>query len=337
MKVPDFAFETALTIPPKLRGTIVHSKAATASPLKPTSSNLPCKSHFLSNPLRKRPVPYASVIIPTYRDEQRLQKCISALKGQEEFTNFEVIVVNNDSSDLKIAIPDSRFRVVAEKKPGSYAARNAGIKAAKGKVFCFTDSDCIPSVDWLHQGISTLELEGVDRISGRVQIFTQNYPLTPTECHEKIFAFDQMQGLRHGPQVTANLFARREVFEDAGLFNEELLSGGDTEWNMRAASKGFSILYAPQAMVWHPARISWAELSGQHFRIIGGCFSANKAYSLSPIRSYMPPMNAAKIILRAGEPLRTKALAFYVEYKLKIARYNYLQDLRSGKARPKRV
>lgn len=92
-------------------------------------------------------MPYASVIIPTYRDVERLQKCISALKRQEKFTNFEVIIVNNDSTDLKIAVPDNRFRVIAEKKSGSYAARNAGIKAAKGKVFSFTDSDCIPSVD----------------------------------------------------------------------------------------------------------------------------------------------------------------------------------------------
>lgn len=282
-------------------------------------------------------MPYASVIIPTYRDEERLQKCISALKKQEKFTDFEVIIVNNDSTELKTEVPDDRFRIINETKAGSYAARNTGVKTATGKVLCFTDSDCIPSNDWLHDGISALELEGADRISGRVQIFTQNYPLTPTECHEKIFAFDQMQCLRNGPQVTANLFARREAFEGAGLFNEELLSGGDTEWNRRASSKGFSNLYAPQAVVWHPARKSWPELSGQNFRIIGGRYSANKTYSLPAIRSHLPPMKAARIILRSDESVRTKALAFCIEYRLKIARYKHLQDLRSGKVTPSRI
>ena len=73
---------------------------------------------------------------------------------------FEVIVVNNDPADPCPCIPlPDNFVLTTEGKPGSYAARNAGIKIAKGEILAFTDSDCIPHSNWIEQAVNIL-LEG---------------------------------------------------------------------------------------------------------------------------------------------------------------------------------
>src|SRR5690554_2984846 len=93
-----------------------------------------------------------SVIIPTYKDWERLALCLQALENQSfKPSNFEIIVINNLPGDL----PPAAFKLpknavlVDEGKPGSYAARNTGIGMAKGEILAFTDSDCIPHKDWL--------------------------------------------------------------------------------------------------------------------------------------------------------------------------------------------
>src|SRR5690554_883295 len=96
---------------------------------------------------------FFSVIIPTYRDE-RLKLCLFSLASQSlPNNNFEVIVVNNDPEDL-IDVNLEHYKsldikIVYEPVAGSYAARNTGILYASGKILAFTDSDCIPDVDWL--------------------------------------------------------------------------------------------------------------------------------------------------------------------------------------------
>jgi len=103
--------------------------------------------------LKDQNYPFVSVIIPTYRDWNRLKLCVNALKNQTYPKNrFEAIVVNNDPADPcpYCPLPDN-FVLTTEGKPGSYAARNAGIKIAKGDILAFTDSDCIPYSDWIEQ------------------------------------------------------------------------------------------------------------------------------------------------------------------------------------------
>lgn len=52
---------------------------------------------------------------------------------------------------------DGRVVCVREARPGSYAARNAGLHVARGDVYAFTDADCIPTPDWLTTGLATFK------------------------------------------------------------------------------------------------------------------------------------------------------------------------------------
>ena len=68
--------------------------------------------------------------------------------------DFEIIIVNNGALEdvERIVNQYPQCRYVYEATPGSYAARNAGIAHAKGEIVAFTDTDCIPSPNWLEKG-----------------------------------------------------------------------------------------------------------------------------------------------------------------------------------------
>src|ERR1041385_8126335 len=106
---------------------------------------------------------FVSVIIPVWNDPERLTKCLDALRKQTyPAHSYEIIVVDNGS-----AVPVDRVvasyghaRVVHEQRVGSYAARNSGLKVARGQVIAFTDADCLPAPDWIEKGVAHLKREG---------------------------------------------------------------------------------------------------------------------------------------------------------------------------------
>ena len=87
-----------------------------------------------------------SIVIPIYNVERTLQRCIDSVLGQS-FQDFEMILVDDGSKDNssvmadEIAQSDSRISVIHQSNQGLSAARNTGIKVAKGKYITFIDSD----------------------------------------------------------------------------------------------------------------------------------------------------------------------------------------------------
>ncbi|MFT4412573.1 glycosyltransferase family 2 protein [Fredinandcohnia humi] len=87
-----------------------------------------------------------SIIVPVYNLEHLLQKCIDSILSQT-FTNFELILVNDGSTDNsgklcdEFAKHDSRVKVIHKENGGTASCRNVGIKAAKGRYIGFVDND----------------------------------------------------------------------------------------------------------------------------------------------------------------------------------------------------
>ena len=96
-------------------------------------------------------MPEISVIVPVYKAEQYLERCVKSILEQT-YQNFELIVVDDGSPDGspilcdKWAEKDSRVHVIHKKNGGASSARNAGLKIAKGNWIAFADSD-----DWLNE------------------------------------------------------------------------------------------------------------------------------------------------------------------------------------------
>ena len=280
--------------------------------------------------------------MPTFRDWGRLRLCIDALKKQTYPKNrFEVVVVNNDPSDPCPygSLPDNII-LITEGKPGSYAARNTGIKIAKGIILAFTDADCIPYSDWIEQAVNSL-LEGAKRVAGRVELFFKSDKLTLAETHEKIFAFDQEKFVQSGGSVTANMITWKESFDQVGFFNDSLMSGGDNEWGWRAQGKGIDIVYVPSVVVRHPARSSINQLLRRDKRIIGGaCNIARHRESENKIWFFtglVPPVWVFNPIFKRKDLFFGQKISLYMlVYFLKLHATWYRSLLLSGFLKPMR-
>lgn len=222
-----------------------------------------------------------TLIIPYYRDYNNLRKCLQSLQYQDfDNKSFEIIIVNNDP-DINLTIcPDEfksvNFSIIQEMKPGSYAARNKGIKEAKGEVLVFTDSDCLPSPQWLQRAyeIFKMDVKGeIGVLTGPVPLFYRDpVSLSDAEIYEKYTGFTTGAYAKDGYAITANWFSYKPVIEEFGCFNSNLKSNGDSELSSKISQK-YQIVYCPDLVVQHPSRYFTFELVNKYRRILGGTYS----------------------------------------------------------------
>ncbi|MCS5488966.1 glycosyltransferase [Algoriphagus limi] len=216
-----------------------------------------------------------SVIIPTFKEWDRLADCLGQLRQQTlPQERLEIIVVNNDPNSLP---PNNFFlsknvKLLEQSLPGSYASRNLGVINASGEIIAFTDSDCLPAKDWIEEGVNLLN-KGADLVGGKVEFFKEKDGGELAYIFEKQFSFNQKRNVEsNGQSITANLFVKKSVFHEVGNFPEGLLSGGDFHWTKKASTNGFRLVYGENVVVKHPARKSIASLKSKKRRTSGGMY-----------------------------------------------------------------
>jgi glycosyltransferase involved in cell wall biosynthesis len=193
-------------------------------------------------------VPEVSVIVPAHDAAATIGRTLAALAAQRFDGEFEVVVVDDASSDATAGLAErAGARVVRRaRRGGPAAARNAGVAAARALLLAFTDADCGPAPAWLAAG--TAALRDADLVTG---------PIEPAPG-VAVGPFDRTLRVT-GPSPLfecANLFVTRAVFEraggfervrgvDAGHFGEDALFG------RRARRAGARVAYSPGALVHH--------------------------------------------------------------------------------------
>ncbi len=109
-----------------------------------------------------------SVIVPTYNRVERLQRVLAALEGQTvSLDSFEVIIVSDGSTDgtndfLQTVDSDLRLTAVFQANSGAAAARNNGLRHAKGALVLFIDDDVVPAPQLLAEHLRFHERRGDD-------------------------------------------------------------------------------------------------------------------------------------------------------------------------------
>jgi len=266
-------------------------------------------------------LPFVSVIIPTFNSGDSLKECLQALYRQTyPYNQYEVMVVDNGSTDdIKgVCKHFPNVRYLHESKRGSYAARNCGIREAKGEIIAFTDADCVPSADWIASGVRALL--DADLIAGHIQ-FTFHYR-NAVEYLDSLMHLNQERYATAGYAATANAFTYAWVFSHVGLFNERLLSLGDREWGERVSRAGYRVAYSSEAIVFHPARatlkalLTKIRLQTQHKALLKPWRWKDVSGQLQPVnlRFYQSLMNDPVMVT----PLQ-KLEYFLVFYRVKYA------------------
>ncbi|HEX8484903.1 glycosyltransferase family A protein [Sphingomonas sp.] len=215
--------------------------------------------------------PRVSVIVPVWNRPDDLRRCLASLAEQTLPRGaYEVIVVDNGSSDSTPDVARAAAVILLEEpQPGSYAARNRGIAAARGEWLAFIDSDCRADRDWLRAALEAGRANphaGV--IAGRVELEADGAGLC--DAYERLFAFNQEKLAKQGRAVTANWLSPAALIRELGGFRADLKSGGDVDLAKRMAAAGYPVAYAPQMLVFHPARATLADLTGKARRVVGG-------------------------------------------------------------------
>ena len=192
-----------------------------------------------------------SVVVPVASDK-RLSRCLEALAHQTiHARQYEVLVADNAASERTrrmVGVGPARYLVAPG--PGAYAARNHGIREAKGEILAFTDSDCVPPSEWLEVISSVFERGGLDVAVG------PSYAVDTAPVGLLIQAVDDRRWARLAGERrvmyadTRNLAGPRELFVREP-FDEAFRHGGDLEWGMRVAHLGTRIEFVPAMALGH--------------------------------------------------------------------------------------
>ncbi len=199
-----------------------------------------------------------SLIIPVHNMGKTIGECLESV-FENDYQNFEVIVVDDKSTDntLEIleSIKDKRLKYYSNQARSLTAfSRNVGIKNSDGDLIILLDADSLVEKDWIKRHVQAHRENETDLIGGGVVgIYKTIYGAADTFSSwwtSVPFSKDYYIKRFHFP--TNNLSIKRSVFEKIGYFNEELGHGGeDAEFSFRALKNNLKLYFKSDIVVRH--------------------------------------------------------------------------------------
>ncbi len=189
-----------------------------------------------------------SVIVPAYNEEKYIRDCLDSVFSQKEAGDFEVIVVDNNSSDKTASIVGSKFpqaKIITEPKKGVAFARNHGAKEARGDILFFIDADvALPPLHFkrilqkfsddhkLVAASGPYAYDGGSYIK-LVTLFLYLFLALPAEYFLNRFLNFGSAG------IAGNMAVKKDAFDKIGGFDEKIpFYGDDTDVFMRLRKLG---------------------------------------------------------------------------------------------------
>lgn len=230
-----------------------------------------------------------SVIIPTYNNAKTLRACLQSIVKQT-IKPLEIIVSDGHSTDGSIDIAKEFNCTITYEDDGSRsAACNKALEISQGEIVVFTDSDVIAKEDWLKKLVNAFEETQDEKI---VCVTGPNieYPKESIFGKAVSAVYNTFLGGGWSEQVQS-IFNKEKRFVESAAgcnaaymrtalneilpFNESLITAEDTDINFRLTQKGYSILFIPDAIVYHQR-----PQSHKSFR------NKSKKYALGKIQFY---------------------------------------------------
>ena len=193
-----------------------------------------------------------SIIVRTYNEERWIAHCLGAIFNQD-FDNFEVILVDNNSTDYTVEVA-KRYPITTIVKidkffPGK--ALNDGIRASTGDYIVCISAHCIPKDKYWLQNLYN-NFDGNEKLAG---VYGRQLPLSYTSDADKrdlliAFGQDKKVQLKDYFFHNANSMLPRAIW-DKFPFNEKVTNIEDRIWGKLVIEAGYEIIYEPSASVYH--------------------------------------------------------------------------------------
>ena len=221
-----------------------------------------------------------SVVIPEYNEEERIVRCLGSYEDQDVEEDFEVIVVDNASTDRTAEIARSyaqkiNLRIITESKKGRGAARRRGFLEARGEIILSTDADCAAPKNWISVMAAALRNSQGAAISGGYAI--EDLP----RSEAMVFNIIQSSAARlyriyfhHWWLYGFNFGIYKKIYDQSGGFNADLNAQEDIDLSMRVSALG-RIKFIPKIKIF---------FSGRRFN--GGVMRGLKPYQTTFVQLY---------------------------------------------------
>jgi glycosyltransferase involved in cell wall biosynthesis len=206
-----------------------------------------------------------SVIVPVFNTIRYLERVVAAMQAQDyPRQDYELVFVDNGSTDgsreLLARYPD--LSVLLETERGSYAARNLGLRHARGDILAFTDSDCYPAPGWL------TAIDGAFRTASAQILLGPRLPAGGSRAARLLADYDNHKAeficAAGDPAIlfgyTNNMAVRKTAMERFGPF-ERRPRGADTLFVRRVVDvlSCAAVAYCPAMAVQHAELVSAAS------------------------------------------------------------------------------
>lgn len=182
-----------------------------------------------------------SVVIPAYNEAVMLPSCLESLKEQDYDGRYEIIVVDNNSSDLTPKIAKIYgARVIKEKRQGVVFARQTGFMAARGEIVASTDADTIVPPYWINEIVRQFKEDPrLVGLSGRLDLVGTNslVKIMSKSLLPLGFLLDKLLAYP-GSFAGANLAVKKGAFLQIGGFNTDLPHTEDIDLGKRLKKIG---------------------------------------------------------------------------------------------------
>lgn len=196
-------------------------------------------------------------MIPVYNGARTIARTIKCVLNQS-YRPYEIVIVDDGSTDDTAQTLETfagQISYIFQPNRGPAAARNAGIRAARGNLIAFTDSDCLPSKNWLLNLIAEFDSPLVAGVGGLVKSADGSW--IGQYIDEAGFLNPQPKNATQIPYlITANACFRRAALLEAGLFDERFRKPGgeEPELCLRLSKLGYDFRLAKEAIVLHHHR-----------------------------------------------------------------------------------
>lgn len=223
--------------------------------------------------------PFVSIVVGIRNEERYIVECIESLLNQDYPKEFyEIIMVDGMSTDnTQNLVRQYPVKFLLNEKKNVAAARNLGVKEAKGEYIAFTDGDCRADKSWLSLLVKEMlnAPENVACVGGPNLIFNTD------SLFARVVGYTQETFLGSGGSAQSsnsserkyvqslpncNAFYKKQIIENIGYFDETFVVGQDCDINFRMGKKGYRFLYIPEAKVYHHRRGNTKSFSTQMFR-----------------------------------------------------------------------
>ena len=226
--------------------------------------------------------PVASIIIPNWNGRRHLATCLTSLRRQT-MTNFEVIVVDNASSDgsqefIRQNYPEVVLLELPENR-GFTGACNAGYEISTGEFIILLNNDTEADRGWLAAVLDAFErCPQVGSVASKILLFDRRDHL---HTAGDFYRFDGIPGNRGVWQkdrgqydIEQPVFSacggaaayRRELIEQIGFLDEDFyFSCEDVDMGWRTQLAGWEVLYVPTAIVYHKLKATGGSVVGSYY------------------------------------------------------------------------